>query len=45
LRGVAEHDDRLSVSQLDTLILRADQQSGELELIRREIAAKVLTAG
>ena len=45
LRIVAEHDDRLSIARLDTLIARADSQSETLEAMRREIAAEVFVAG
>jgi hypothetical protein len=45
LRILADHDDRLSVERLDTLIARADAQSATLEQLRREIAAEVFVAG
>ncbi|MGZ4633244.1 MAG: hypothetical protein ACXV2G_11335, partial [Actinomycetes bacterium] len=41
LRVVAEHDDRLSPSQLDELTARAARQSAELEDLRRAVAAEV----
>jgi hypothetical protein len=45
LRVVAEHDDRLSVDEFDTLMARADAQSETLEQMRRQIAAEVFVAG
>ena len=45
LRIVADHDSRLSQTQLDELIVRADRQAEELEQIRQRIAAEIFASG
>lgn len=44
LRGLADHDDRLDVGELDQLIERAQAQGAMLERLRVEETVKALTA-
>jgi len=45
LRVTAEHDDRLSVEELDDLVQRADRQSDRLRRLHLDLAASVLSGG
>jgi hypothetical protein len=45
LRAVAEIDNRLDTTELDRLLDRAEQQSGDLEDLRIQAAATVFAAG